>query len=200
MKKLLFTLLTTAIILITGCEKPNFGNTNKEKNQPTLPTNTVPKDSLNKDSTLNDQTDGHDGESPSNSPKPTDSTHQLGNGTPDAPFSVSEVLQMQLDFDYENVYIYGFIVGYISSNSIKTGASFILPATRNTNILIADSAGTTDIKRCIPVELPSGQTRETLNLVDHPENINREIKIKGKITTYFTVRGIKNTKSPTFIK
>ena len=94
----------------------------------------------------------------------------------------------------DDLYIQGYIVGYVSGNSIKTGAKFSIPSEkRNTNMLLADHPNETDPNLCIAVKLENSgnfATREELNLLDHPEYLKKFIKIDGYLGQYFSKNGI----------
>ena len=105
--------------------------------------------------------------------------------------SVSEALHSSWNEEY---YLQGYIVGYVSGNSIKSGARFCTANDKQTtNILLADRIGETDQKNCIPIKLEkTGKqaTRDQLNLYDHPELLKKRIEIKGKLAQYFSRNGI----------
>ncbi len=89
------------------------------------------------------------------------------------------------------VFVDGYIVGYIKGNSLS-GAVFGLPSEEiNTNFLLSDSPDETDIENIIPVELPRGEMRDELNLLDNPELLGCKIRIEAYATTYFRVNGLK---------
>lgn len=44
----------------------------------------------------------------------------------------------------------------------------------------------------IPVQLPSGEVRTNLNIVDNPELKNTTVWVYGTIESYFSVPGVKN--------
>jgi hypothetical protein len=46
----------------------------------------------------------------------------------------------------------------------------------------------------MPVELPTGSIRDALNLVSNPGNLNKQVLIKGDLTTYYSAPGLKNPK------
>ena len=57
-----------------------------------------------------------------------------------------------------------------------------------------------DRSRMMVVELPSGELRDALNLVDHPHLVGNPIIINGTITdSYYGYPGIKSTKSFTMM-
>ena len=85
------------------------------------------------------------------------------------------------------VWIEGDIVGYYNNNKFFVGTEGAVA----TNLAL----GTSDVN--IPVQLPSGDIRKALNLVDNPGNLGKTVAICGKIQAYFSVAGIK---SPTDYK
>ncbi|MBO7317189.1 MAG: T9SS type A sorting domain-containing protein [Bacteroidales bacterium] len=45
----------------------------------------------------------------------------------------------------------------------------------------------------VPVQLPSGDIRKAINPYDNPDIVGKKIAVKGQLTKYFSVPGIKNT-------
>ncbi|MDE6296190.1 MAG: hypothetical protein K2M03_09030 [Muribaculaceae bacterium] len=87
----------------------------------------------------------------------------------------------------------GYIVGCIDGKSIKedcnfSGSNFATAS----NILLAGSSTEDDYTRCIPVQLPNGDIRAALNLVDHPENLGHQVTLCGSNEKYFGVNAIKS--------
>lgn len=113
-----------------------------------------------------------------------------GNGTEDNPYTVAQVAGGATG---TGVWTKGYIVGWVDGQVLADGARFTTPATAATNILLADKPDESDVKNCIPVQLPTGNIRATLNLVDHPENLGKEVLLKGDMEKYFGTAGIKNT-------
>ncbi len=93
----------------------------------------------------------------------------------------------------EDVWVYGYIVGGDLSSAgknVKTGG-----ITKNTHLAIAARSTITDKASCIAVELPSGDVRKALNLVDHPDLIGKRVYVKGNLVeSYFGTTGLKGTK------
>ena len=58
-----------------------------------------------------------------------------------------------------------------------------------TNILIAADPQESSTSRCIPVQLPYGDVRQAVNLVDNPGNYLATVTLKGNIESYFNVPG-----------
>ena len=85
----------------------------------------------------------------------------------------------------------GYIVGSIDDKSIDD-ANFSGNAVLKTNLLIADNADETDIAKCLTVQLPSGDVRNALNLVDNPGNYKKLVTLTGSLEKYFGVAGLKS--------
>jgi len=49
------------------------------------------------------------------------------------------------------------------------------------------------------VSLPPGEIRDNLNLKTNPGNLGKEVKIKGKIGTYYGAMGIPDATAYVFI-
>lgn len=113
-----------------------------------------------------------------------------GTGTSDDPFSVDAVISGTATGT--GVWMTGYIVGAINDKSISD-AAFAGPFQLTTNILVAAKAGETDITKCVPVQLPNGDVRTQLNLVDNASNLGKQVTLKGDPATYFGTKGFKNT-------
>lgn len=103
------------------------------------------------------------------------------------------VAQLAACPDDDIVIVKGYIVGYISGNTINTGATFGLPDDVNTNMLLADSPDETDIQNCVPVRLEKSENygyRSELNMYDNPQNYRRCILLLASVGSYFRVKGI----------
>ena len=100
----------------------------------------------------------------------------------------------------EVVWVRGYIVGFVDTNVgnvLKAeSAAFTVPATVKTNILIAMDPKERDWTKCVPVQLPSGDVRNALNLGDHPENQGKEVCVYGetgsKYCSAYGVRSVSN--------
>lgn len=101
--------------------------------------------------------------------------------------TVSEALESIGD---EDVWVSGYIVGGDLSSS---SASFEKPFSSRTNILIGPRSSTSDKNACLSVQLPAGELRDDLNLVDNPGLLGRKVCMKGDIVeAYYGIPGIKN--------
>lgn len=91
----------------------------------------------------------------------------------------------------EDVWVCGYVAGGdVSTSKINTQPPF----SKNTNLAIADRPGTVERENCAAVELPDGDVRESLNLVDHPEMVGKKIFVKGDIENYYGHPGVKTVK------
>lgn len=123
-----------------------------------------------------------------------DETYVLGEdnskGT-DASNAMS-VSEAKANVGKSDVWVTGYIVGGDLTSS-STGISFTAPFSSATNLAIAARASVDSKTSCMSVQLPSGDVREALNLVQHPENIGRQVYLCGDITaTYYGIVGLKN--------
>jgi len=130
-----------------------------------------------------------------------------GEGTFENPYSATAIITLN-NAKSGNYWVKAFIVGQVNGASLSN-AEFNAPFTPstnqatgqqntyNTNILIAESADETDVTKCVPVQLPTGELRTGLNLPENPEMDGQEILIYGSLEKYFGAPGIK---SPTYAK
>lgn len=98
------------------------------------------------------------------------------------------------------VTIAGYIVGTIGPIPHYT-LTFEAPFEEDTNILLADNPYERSISHCLPVRLEKGDiTRDSLNLKDNPELKGRGIAIRGKLTEYYRVAGVKKIQWWSFVE
>ncbi len=117
-----------------------------------------------------------------------------GTGEADKPYGVADVLAGKTA---TGVWVTGYIVGWVNTEGDKfevsdATATFTTPATNNTNVLLAATADEKRVPYCIPVQLPSGDVRSALNLVDNAGNLGKQVTLKCDITAYFSINGLKN--------
>lgn len=119
-----------------------------------------------------------------------DTPDPTGKGSADDPYSVTDVIAGATG---SGVWVTGYIVGAVNDKSISS-AAFAAPFSLNSNILIAATPGETNVDKCVPVQLASGtDARTALNLVDHPDNLGKQVSIKGDLTAYFGKPGSKGS-------
>lgn len=90
----------------------------------------------------------------------------------------------------EDVWVCGYIVG---GDLTSASASFQAPFSSRTNILIGPKSSTNIKSSCLSVQLPAGEIRDMLNLVDNPSLLGRKVYLRGNIVdAYYGIPGIKN--------
>lgn len=114
-----------------------------------------------------------------------------GAGTKENPFTVEDVIALNGSLGTSQKY---WVIGYILG-SYANGGKIASPAV-NTNLALG---GTADATTFIPAELAtvtSGSgARAALNVVEHTDNIGKQVKVCGTLETYFSVAGVKNVKT-----
>ena len=117
-------------------------------------------------------------------------------GALENPYTVDEFYMLDVDNTINNVWLNAYIVGWVEGAAYDSGVHFELGAddsTTQTNILVAASPDETDAQACIPVQLPNGAIRTGLNLKDNPNNLGKQVLLRGDYTKYFSRRGLKST-------
>lgn len=107
-------------------------------------------------------------------------------GTESDPLSVANVLALKNLYE-EEVYITGIICDKTAANA-KDGVIQEAAEIAASNILLKDAD---DNK--IPVQLPTGDSRNKLNISTNTENPGKTVVIKGNLGLYFGAPGVKNT-------
>ena len=92
-----------------------------------------------------------------------------------------------------NNYVKGYIVGYVDGQKLADGAIFGVPASAETEILLAETPDETSTDNVFPVQLPAGDIRNALELSAHPDYLKKEVLLYGSVETYFGVPGLKAT-------
>lgn len=107
----------------------------------------------------------------------------IGSGAWNNPMTAYQASLGATNDTLASVWVKGYIVGYIntaSSNTLSAAtATFTVPATVKTNLLIAGNPNEKDWQKCVTVQLPSGAVRNALNLGDVPANLGKLVCIKG---------------------
>ncbi len=113
-----------------------------------------------------------------------------GSGNSSDGDKVLTVNQMMSSVGEEDVWVSGYVVG---GNLTSSSASFDKPFTSRTCLLLGPRSSTRDRQSCVSVQLPSGEVRDALNLVDNPEILGRKIMIRGDVVaSYYGLVGLKN--------
>lgn len=91
----------------------------------------------------------------------------------------------------EDVWVSGYIVG---GDLTSASASFEPPFESQTCILLGPRSSTVDKSACLSVQLPAGEVREALNLVENPNLLGKKVLLRGDLVeAYYGVPGMKNT-------
>lgn len=115
-------------------------------------------------------------------------------GSKENPLSVDQFLnQGTPETAVADTYVKGYIVGYYDTTGKANEAKFTAEGCNNaTNILLGSSSTENDVNYCIPVQLPKGDERTALNLVDNPQNLGHEVILCGSHEKYFSMNGLKS--------
>lgn len=116
---------------------------------------------------------------------------ELGGTNPgegkDRAFSVGEARERAGETD---VWVYGYIVGGDLSSS---KCSFDGPFSSRTNLVISSKSSCRDKESCLSVQLSKGDIRDALNLVDHEDNLGRQVFLRGNLVeAYYGIPGIQS--------
>lgn len=122
----------------------------------------------------------------------------VGEGTPEDPYTVEDARNVS---PASGVWVKGFIVGYYAGTAVGSFTNDLTDSTKikMTSLALAGSPGEMSGSKTFPVSLPLGEIRDTLNLKTHPENLNKEVKIKGKIGTYYGATGMPDATAYAFV-
>lgn len=106
-----------------------------------------------------------------------------GEGTEEEPYDPWHV--RDLNSPGTQAWVSGYIVGVYSSNQFIQGRDTDV----RTNLAISTTADLS-LGRVISVELPEGELRDALNLVDNPANLYKLLTIHGSLLSYCGVSGV----------
>lgn len=121
---------------------------------------------------------------------------EKGGDDEEKPDSLTVAELIAKDNDGKMHYVTGYIVGYVGSSSfedVRFNAYTLKSDSTVTNILLADNLidATCVVTDLIPVQLPSGEVRNALNLYDNDNMWQAKVRLLGKSTAYFGVKGLK---------
>ncbi len=110
------------------------------------------------------------------------------------PYTIAEVKALEeTAYPTEKVWVIGYIAGCAAEGGVISKDDPV-----NSNIILTDVATFDESDVLLPVALPNNATRTAVNIVDHPENVGKEIKVYGKIEKYFKAPGVKEVTSHEF--
>lgn len=115
-----------------------------------------------------------------------DTPTPVGDSSKEKPYTVAQA-QNGSGFGY----VKGYIVGFADGKTLSEGARFTADGAVETNILIADKAGETELSKCMPVQLPTGAIRDALKLTN-ASNLGKQVTLYGSLEKYFGTAGLKS--------
>lgn len=129
--------------------------------------------------------------------KPVTPPASEGDGSKEKPFTVAQV--MSSSKDATGVWIEGYVVGYVADMKWQETAVFGNQPTEGstnyangTNCILSDSpAGEANLNNSVPTGLGYA-VRDALGISKNPAIYGQKVRVKGDVTKYFGVRGIKN--------
>ena len=114
-----------------------------------------------------------------------------GDGSKDKPFSVADVAAINNALTGKQ-WVIGYIVG-CAANGGEKAAEYAA-----SNIALGDAAD--QVTGLAPIQLPAGDIRTALNLVDNAGNLGKLVKVHGDLQAYFLVPGVKNVDEYEFVE
>lgn len=115
-----------------------------------------------------------------------------GDGTQAEPYVVEQLLQQGAPSVAEpGKWVKGYIVGFIPEMTLSE-AVFSADGAVATNIVIGATAETKNAAQVLPVQLPGGVIRTSLNLKDNPGLLGKEVMLYGSVEKYFGACGVKS--------
>lgn len=113
-------------------------------------------------------------------------------GSEEHPYSVADVITLN-NTQKGPYFVKAYIVGAADGGMNKIQKSNF---TVDSNIVIADQQGESEVSKIVPVQLPAGAIRTAWELKSNPGNFGKLVIIKANLDKYFSVPGLK---SPTSI-
>lgn len=113
-------------------------------------------------------------------------------GTETHPYSAADVITLN-STQKGPFYVKAYIIGSADGAMSKIQTSNF---SGDTNIVIADQQGETEVGKLVPVQLPSGALRTAWGLKTNPDKLGKQVVIQANLENYFSVPGLK---SPTSI-
>ncbi len=101
------------------------------------------------------------------------------------PYTVSEVQAITGDFPTAKVWVKGYIAGCVNT---QKGSELSTGDPVASNIALTETGQVTTV---IPIQLPKGDVRTALNIVDNAGNVGKEVLVYGNLATYCGVTGVK---------
>lgn len=113
-----------------------------------------------------------------------------GDGSEANPYTIAEAIKVK---DQNKTYwIKGYVVGEIEDYSNnKYFLGFEPPFVGRCNWLLSDVKDQTDLSKCMPIQIETGELCDTLNLDWNPKFWRKEVMVHGKFRSYYATWGLK---------
>lgn len=121
----------------------------------------------------------------------------FGAGTQDNPYTIEDAQHI---LPVNDVWVKGYIVGYYSGTSQGSFTNDVSDKNtiKDTALALAFTSTETSAKKTFPIQLP-GAVRADLNLKTNPNNLGKEVKIRGNIGTYYGAPGMPSVSACEFV-
>lgn len=115
----------------------------------------------------------------------------------ETPYSVLAAIKAQAKGVTGNVWVKGYIVGYIptggdASTTISNTVFGTPQDDMKSNIVLASTADEQITTNCMSIQLPVGAVRDSLNLKDKPAMLGKSVLLYGSLEKYFGGAGLKS--------
>jgi len=117
-------------------------------------------------------------------------------GTEDNPYTVDQVVSIEQEGRSASGWVTGYIVGAVAEDAETTVESnsdveWEAPTTLANTLVIGQTPDTKDIAHCLVIALPvDSKLRAFGNLRQHPENMGKQIWLRGTFEKYMNTYGI----------
>lgn len=146
---------------------------------------------------LTDNGNGNQGDNGNGNQGDNGNGEVTGAGTRENPYTLADVAA--LGSPATKAWVKAYIVGQIkggANNMSASTAEFSAPFTANesgtnTNLLLGATASVSNVDEATPLQLPSGDLRTALNLIQNEGVLGQEILVYGSLEKYFGAHGIK---------
>ena len=115
----------------------------------------------------------------------------------ETPYSVLGAIKAQASGTTGNVWVKGYIVGYIptggEASTTISNTVFAAPTEDlKSNIVLASTADEQITTNCMSIQLPAGAVRDSLNLKDNAGKLGMQVLMYGSLEKYFGATGLKS--------
>lgn len=143
-----------------------------------------------------DENENEDGNEDDNDNENEGITDSIPSNSQEYPLSIADGIKLQDEYNYNQAWIRGYIVGYAKGNksvAYLNSTEDEITSKAQYNVVLADSIGENDNQRIIIVELPQGFIRDDVNLYDNPQNLHKRLTVIGRMIPYYGLAGCKKT-------